>query len=214
MSWFLLAAILTLLVSQAARAQVVQLPSMHTFSMSTSVLVPDSGRAYLRGANRSSHWMKSRGPGWGPLGRNVGRGGGVAASGGTITATIIDHSELDALVLDEARAIRAEKGRAEKGHADKGIALPREPIASIKSPRDSSPLSVAAIKSKLAADDAALEDEAAGDLRKALAYERAGEGALARNYYRVAARKSTSVVKQKSVERLRALAAKSTTKSR
>jgi hypothetical protein len=197
------------LASQAARAQVVQLPSMHTFSMSTSVLVPDSGRAYLRGANRSSHWMKSRGPGWSPLGRNVGRGGGVAASGGTITATIIDHSELDALVLDEARAIRAEKGRAEKG-----IALPREPIASTKPPRDSSPLSVAAIKSKLAADDAALEDEAAGDFRKALAYERAGEGALARNYYRVAARKSTGVIKQKSLDRLAAMKGKSITKTR
>src|SRR6186713_1357825 len=43
---------LVLLVSsgwllQAAQAQVVQLPSMHTFTIRTSVLVPDSGGAYL-----------------------------------------------------------------------------------------------------------------------------------------------------------------------
>jgi hypothetical protein len=128
----------------------------------------------------------------------------MSATGGTITATIIDNAELDALVLEEARAIRAEKG----------IELPREPVARIKSPGDSAALSVAAIKRELAAEDAAKETEAKRDFEKALAYERAGEGALARSYYRVAARKSTGEVKQKSLERLAALAAKSSTKSR
>src|SRR5690349_8882622 len=42
-----------LLVSPAT-AQVVQLPSFETFSVQTSVLVPDSGAAYLGGVNRSS----------------------------------------------------------------------------------------------------------------------------------------------------------------
>lgn len=128
----------------------------------------------------------------------------MSATGGTITATIIDNAELDELVLEEARAIRAAKG----------IELPRDTRPRIKPPRDSAPLSIAAIKSELAAEDAALESEAEADFRKALAYERAGEGALARNYYRVAARKSTGVVKQKSLERLAALADKSTTKTR
>lgn len=204
MSRFLVLASLALFFAGTARAQVVQLPSMHTFAIRTSVLVPDSGRAYLGGTNRSSHWMQSRGPGWGPLGRNVGRGGEMSATGGTITATIIDNSELDELVLEEARAIRAAKG----------IEAPRGARLGIKSPRDAAPLSVAAIKRELAAEDDALESEAEADYRKALSYERAGEGALARNYYRVAARKSTGVVKQKSLERLTALAAKSTTKSR
>jgi hypothetical protein len=194
----------SLLWTTSALGQVVQLPSMHTFSISTSVLVPDSGRAYLGGINRSSHWMKSRGPGWGPLGRNVGRAGGMVATGGTITATIIDHSELDALVLEEARAIRAEKG----------IELPREPVDRVKAPRDSAALSVSAIKRELAAKDAETEEEAQRDFEKALAYDRAGEGALARNYYRVAARKSKGEVKEKSLQRLAALASKSTTRSR
>jgi hypothetical protein len=107
-------------------------------------------------------------------------------------------------VLEEARAIRAAKG----------IESPDDTPARIKLPRDSATLSVAAIKRKLAAEDEALEAEAEGDFEKALAYERAGEGALARNYYRVAARKSTGAAKQKSLERLTALSAKSTTKSR
>jgi hypothetical protein len=199
MSRFLWVVVL-LLLTVTASGQVVQLPSMHTFSMSTSVLVPDSGRAYLGGTNRSSHWMKSSGPGWGPLGRNGSRGGGMVATGGTITATIIDNSELDALVLEEARAIRAEKG----------IELPREEVDRIKSPRDSPPLSIAAIKRKLAAEDADTEAEAGRDFEKALAYERAGDRALARSYYRVAARKSTGEVKEKSLQRLAVLTAKST----
>lgn len=193
-----------LVLTTSAHGQVVQLPSMHTFTVQTSVLVPDSGQAHLGGVNRSSHWMSSRGPGWGPLGRHRGRGGGMSATGGTITATIIDNAELDALVLEEARAIRAEKG----------IELPRESVARIKPPRDSAVLSVAAIKRELAAEDAAKEKEAKRNFEKTLAYDRAGEGALARSYYRVAARKSSGEVKQKSLERLAVLAAKSTTKSR
>jgi hypothetical protein len=204
--WRILTLLIVCSLTVSVRAQVVQLPSMHTFSISTSVLVPDSGRAYLGGINRSSHWMSSRAPGWGPLGRNAGRGRAMSATGGTITATIIDNAELDALVLEEAKAIRAEKG----------IELPREPVARIKPPRDSSALSVAAIKRELAAADAGREEEAERDYHKALAYERAGEGALARSYYRVAARKSTGEVRQKSLERLATLAAKSksTSKSR
>ena len=76
------------------------------------------------------------------------------------------------------------------------------------------PWFASAIKRELAAKDAATEKEAERDFEKALAYERAGEGALARSYYRVAARKSTGEIKEKSLQRLAALAAKSTTKSR
>lgn len=184
-----------LLFVSVADAQVVQLPSLNTFSVQTSVLVPDSGNAYLGGTNRSSHWMASRGPGWGPLGRNRGRAGGANSSGMSVTATIIDNAELDTLVLEEARAIRAEKG----------IVLADETRSRIAVPRDSLATSIASIKRELAVADAAQEAEAEVDFRRASAYERAGEGALARNYYRVAARKSTGVVKQKAIERLAAL---------
>lgn len=187
--------LLGVLVVGPANAQVVQLPSFHTFTVRTSVLVPDSGNAYLGGVNRSSHWMNSRGPGWGPLGRNVAPGSSVDASRATITATIIDNSELDRLVLEEARAIRAEKG----------IVLADESTPRIAVPRDKPLTSVAAIKRELAAEDAALEAEAERDFQRAQAYERVGERALAKNYYRVAARKSTGAVKFKAAERLKIL---------
>src|SRR4051794_25351818 len=95
-------------LATAAQAQVVQLPSMNTFSVQTSVLVPDSGGAYLGGVGRAAQGSTSRG--WGPLGRNTGRGGAVMGTGVMVHATIIDHEELDALVLEEARALREAKG--------------------------------------------------------------------------------------------------------
>jgi hypothetical protein len=206
MSHRLLLLTLVPLLAATAQAQVVQLPSMHTFSIRTSVLVPDRGGTYLGGVNRAAHGSTSRGAGWSPLGRNVGRGGTVAGTGVMVHATIIDHAELDEMVLEEARAMREVKGLV-----DADTSRPR-----IAPPRDSAATSVAAIKRELAAEDDAMEAEAKQDFEKAVAYERAGEGALARNYYRVAARKSTGEIKQKSLQRLAALAAasKSTTKSR
>lgn len=204
MSRFIAVAILVPLMSEGVLAQVVQLPSLHTFTVRTSVLVPDSGGALLGGSHRATHGRNLLGNGWGPLGRNRGRGGGVAGTGVMVHATIIDHEELDELVLDDARAIREAKGLA-----DSGISRPR-----VTPPRDSAATSVAVVKRELAAEDEARESEAEEDFQRALAYERAGEGALARNYYRVAARKSTGAVKQKSLQRLAALAAKSTTKTR
>lgn len=187
---------IALVSTVAAHAQVVQLPSLSTFSVRTSVLVPDSGGAYLGGVNRSSHWMASRGPGWGPLGRTRGRAGGVSGSGMMVTATIIDNHELDELVLEEARAIRAAKG----------IELPDRTRPRIAVPVGSTSISLAAIRRELAAEDAAVERDAEADFQRAQAYDRAGEGALARNYYRVAARKSKGEVKRKALERLAGLA--------
>jgi hypothetical protein len=195
---------MAILISSSATAQVVQLPSMSTFSVETSVLVPDSGAAYLGGVNRSSHWMSSRGPGWGPLGRNRGTAAGASAGGMMVRATIIDNDELDKLVLEEAAAIRAEKGIGPPDHSRPTIAVPR----------DSAAMSVAAIKRELAAEDAAAEAEARRDFDKALAYERAGEGALAKNYFRVAARKSKGDVKQRALEHLAKLTPSPVSKSR
>lgn len=114
-----------------------------------------------------------------------------------VTATIIDNHELDELVLEEARAIRAARG----------IELPDLTKPRIAVPVGSTPMSLAAIRRELAAEDAAVETEAEADFQRAQACDRAGEGALARNYYRVAARKSKGDVKRKALERLAALAA-------
>ncbi|MCO6453947.1 MAG: hypothetical protein J5I93_01420 [Pirellulaceae bacterium] len=90
-------------------AQAVQLPSFHYFTVSTSVLVPDRGGAYLGGISRSQTGSVSRGvpllgkvPGADRLFRNQGIAASQSASGVSVHATIIDNAELDRAVLAAA----------------------------------------------------------------------------------------------------------------
>lgn len=79
-------------------AQVVQLPSVGTFSISTSVAVPDSGSGYAGGVGYGRSGSVSRGPGYGPnaSGRSIG-GGGVS-----VHATVIDLEELDQMIRSQS----------------------------------------------------------------------------------------------------------------
>lgn len=77
-------------------AQVVQLPTAGTFSLSTSVSVPDSGSASLGSSNSSSGSI-----GRGPMGaRTMGaaRGGG----GLSVQSTVIDLAELDSMIRSQS----------------------------------------------------------------------------------------------------------------
>jgi len=94
-------------------AQVIQLPTFQFFSVSTTVSVPDGGAAYLGGVNRAQYGSTSRGvpglrklPGAGRLFANRGIGSSLSSSGASVTATIIDHAEMDALLLAEAAGRR------------------------------------------------------------------------------------------------------------
>jgi hypothetical protein len=95
-----LSTLIGLISCKAAQAQgrqlpsVVQLPSFSFFTFRGSVLVPDSGAAYLGGVNRSASGVTNRGRG---LGHGI--GGGLSHSGASIHATIIDHAEIDRQIL-------------------------------------------------------------------------------------------------------------------
>lgn len=197
MSRLAFALLLAFSFSLSAHGQtVVQLPSMHTFSVQTSVLVPDSGGATLGAIRRAAHARNARGaPGWGPLGRNVAGAGAAMSTGVSVHATIIDHAELDALVLEEARATREAMGKELI-----------EDRPRVKPPRETGPIeSVASIKRRLAAEDAEMEAQAERDFEKAMRCEQEGQLSLARSYYRIAAKKSTGDVKQRAMERVAAL---------
>jgi len=93
--------------------QTVQLPTFSFFTVSTTVSVPDSGSAFLGGVKRARYGMTSRGtpglgkvPGLSRLFSNRGRGASLASSGASVSATIIDHAELDAALLSEAAGRR------------------------------------------------------------------------------------------------------------
>ncbi len=89
----------------------VQLPTFHVFSVSTTVVVPDRGAAYLGGVSRSrrtnNHLIAplfGRLPGVGRGFTSRGISSGTSASGASVSATIIDHDSMDrALLADAAR---------------------------------------------------------------------------------------------------------------
>lgn len=77
--------------NQEANGQIVQIPSMGTFSISSSAAIPDRGTAAL-GGNRSS--IGSSAPG--ALGQTS------SASSATVSATVIDLDELDKMIRSQA----------------------------------------------------------------------------------------------------------------
>lgn len=89
-------ALFVFLPSSLASGQIVQLPTMGTFSISGGALVPDSGGAYLGGSRRSLGGG-SRLPGASAYGESR------AAAGASIHATIIDLDELDRMIRSETQ---------------------------------------------------------------------------------------------------------------
>lgn len=92
-----------------AQGQTVQLPTFGSFSVQTTVVVPDRGQLFLGGVSRSRHMtnyhgvpLLSRVPG---IGRGFGNRGErvtTESAGLTLTATIHDFEAWDKAVLAEA----------------------------------------------------------------------------------------------------------------
>lgn len=93
-AWGLLVAATAGIASQATAQlpSVVQLPSFHSFSYSGTVVVPDSGGAYLGGMRRSASGSSRRG--W-----NRAFGSSLGNPQASVTATIIDHNQIDRRLL-------------------------------------------------------------------------------------------------------------------
>jgi len=98
-----------------AQAQTVQLPTLRVFSVNTTVSVPDRGGLNLGGVDTYRSASVSRGvpglsgvPGIGPLFGSRSIGSSTTSAGASVTATIIDHHEIDAHLLAEAAARRGE----------------------------------------------------------------------------------------------------------
>src|SRR6476660_9985833 len=90
-------------VGQPQVPTTVQLPTFSVFTVQTTVSVPDSGGAYLGGIGRGADSSVSRSP----L-RNRALGSSRVASGVSVSATIIDHEEIDRAILAAAAARRGE----------------------------------------------------------------------------------------------------------
>jgi hypothetical protein len=88
--------VITLCSVVTAHAQTISLPSFHTFSYSGTVEVPDGGTMSLGG---NAYSAASRSQRSGLLPGPVARSGIQGASNASITATIIDHQEIDRQLL-------------------------------------------------------------------------------------------------------------------
>lgn len=111
-----LAATLALATAETAFAQnaTVQLPSLGRFSVGTTVVVPDRGRAYLGGVKRAVEGTKR----FGPLVRGSSKGLERSHSGMTASAYIHDLREMDRRLLQQGRAeIARRSGPPLKGYA-------------------------------------------------------------------------------------------------
>lgn len=95
-------------VESFSHAQVVQLPTVRSFGVSTTVSVPDHGGGFLGGtaigrSSSAARGLPLRVPGVNPLFRGNSRIGGRFVSRASATATIIDLREWDRAVLAAAR---------------------------------------------------------------------------------------------------------------
>lgn len=89
-----------------ASAQVIQLPTVSSFSVNTTVSVPDGGTLVIAGASTSATSSSRSG-----LSRGTGRS--VAPVGVSVSPTLILQSEVEAELERRGRAIIAAKARPE-----------------------------------------------------------------------------------------------------
>jgi hypothetical protein len=97
------AAFLLLAISAPASAQVIQLPSFHSFSVDTTVVVPDSGPAPLAD-QRTARTGRSQAGGL-PGARAIGRD--RQRAGANVQAQIHDPLTAEGDLAEQARASRA-----------------------------------------------------------------------------------------------------------
>ncbi|MEM8677973.1 MAG: hypothetical protein AAGF97_01345 [Planctomycetota bacterium] len=165
----------------AQRQTTIQLPTIRTFGVQTTVSVPDRGTTHLGGVTRGWAGSQSRGvPGLGRL-PGVGRpfqqrafGAGMAATNSSVSAQIIDLQAMDEALLSEARGQHTPPTFWQQ-HMGRGMAAqPNPQVAPRPLPEPPMPVrsSDATTQQLLDLGDAALEK---GDYRQATAYYAAAE---------------------------------------
>ena len=82
-------------LSQTGSAQVVQLPTLGTFSIQTTVSAPDSGSAYAGGRRYTASGGSSQGASRTSSGLTL-------ANGTSVHATVIDLNELDKMISSQS----------------------------------------------------------------------------------------------------------------
>lgn len=228
-----------LLSGTAGRAQppsTIQLPTFQSFSISTSVLVPDRGTMVLGGVDRSAYGSVTNGmpglshlPYAGRLFQNRAIGREASSSTASVTAYIHDLAAMDEQVLAAAAASRAGPNGAGPNKAEpvaswgaKAARLTRalespgsaEPAkqamltTNAPSPTTARPVaSVVEIRRQAAVDAERREAESQDLIAQGLDAEREGKPQVAKLFYQMAIRRSNSAAKSSAEAHLNRLAA-------
>lgn len=197
----------------AARGQVVQLPTFQYFTVNTTVSVPDSGRGFIGGVKRARASRTSRGvpivgkvPGLGRLANNRGIGSDMSATGASVTARIIDHSELDAATLAMARSQPGLNSRtaAQAGYLASNLAVHNAPPAAPIQPSVAAPRIPTAEQIRQANE---LSQRRRGaEVNELIAKGKRAESenklGAARIYYKMAAKRASGQLKQYIVDHI------------
>lgn len=203
--------------ASTAHAQAVQLPTFTQFTVSTSVMVPDSGGAQLGSVRRIREGSVSRGipgmskiPGLARLGKNRGIGRESSLSTLSAHATIISLSELDEMVLGAAAAARkpvdSKRALVEKKARtiSRGLAGGSSKEPALRLGAGYTP-SVAALKKRRSRAKEKQAAEALALLRRGEDAEARGKPNVAKIYYQMASRRADGPLKKFIAVRLEAV---------
>ena len=203
---FFLIVLLGIATVDVAGAQTVQLPTFHFAAVGTTVSVPDRGLALLGGIGRSGNFSGSRGlplagkvPGVGRLARNRSLVHATGAGNIHVTATIIDHAELDKAVLAQATSRAAVDHRAVFLSRNVGRRQDAGSLAGMAG------LSVSEIPRRSLADAQQLEREARQLYERGRRAEDTAKYRVATIYYQMATRQSAGQVKEQALARIAVL---------
>ncbi len=194
----------------------VQLPTFSSFSVGTTVSVPDRGSVYLGGIKRASTGRNEfRVPllPFRPF-RNTGIGRELSASSVHVTATIHDFEAMDEFLLSQptayARSLRSPPVGAAAAWAK--TLRRRDPaygtswkVSGAAEPRGASAMSVAEARAQRLRQQDLRAAEAVEFFERGRNAEMAGKSGAAKVYYQMAARRATGQLSQQVVARLEML---------
>jgi hypothetical protein len=182
-----------LLVACELRAQTIQLPSFHSVGVNTTVVVPDSGGAYIAKERQITSGYST----FGGIPRNQGWGIRRSASSLGTTARIHDLQAADAALLG-----------SRQGGAS-GEVVPTLRTSAGTAPADAPAASVSELIRRRAEQSAATQQEALALVAKARLAHAQGKHSVAKIHYRAAARTAQGELRQQIIDEFQALAPKS-----
>ena len=185
--------------SQQTTAQVVQLPVVRQFGVTTTVMVPDGGAAHMGGIRSAREGRVSRGnpllPG--RLGSNRAIGRDYSTADAWATVRIMDMKELDRMTLLAATPDEIEFLSEKAKEITKTVRKSNITGAGASS--------LAELRAARAAVESAAVAEIQKQLQKADEFEKRGRLGTAKIYYRIAYRDGDPATRKRALAALRRL---------